>query len=169
MHLTTDRILLRPIEKDDLNNIYLGLSNTEVIQYYGVSFHSLEATKEQMAWYAQDSQKWFAICSLDQKVFYGACGLNDISLQHRKAEVGLWLLPRFWNKGFMQEAMPLLCHYGFDQLKLHRIEGFVDTRNTNCKKAMTKLGFYLEGTMRDCEIKHGKLISTDIYDMLNTL
>lgn len=66
----------------------------------------------------------------------------------------------------MTEAMPLICHYGFDQLHLHRIEGFVESNNTNCKKAMEKLDFQYEGTMRDCEIKNGKFISLDIYAAL---
>ena len=67
----------------------------------------------------------------------------------------------------MNEAMPLLCDYGFDKLGLHRIEGIVETENINCKKAMSKLNFDLEGTMRECEIKNGKFISLDIYAKLS--
>ena len=63
----------------------------------------------------------------------------------------------------MQEAMPLIWNYGFDQLNLHRIEGIVETENINCKKAMAKLDFVHEGTMRECEVKNGRLISLDIY------
>lgn len=67
----------------------------------------------------------------------------------------------------MQEAMPLVCKQGFNILNLHRIEGFVDTQNTRCKTAIEKLGFILEGTMRDSEIKNGKFISVDIYALFN--
>ena len=48
-------------------------------------------------------------------------------------------------------------------LGLHRIEGLVETDNINCKRAMAKMDFVHEGTMRECEIKNGKWISLDIY------
>ena len=48
------------------------------------------------------------------------------------------------------------------------MEGLVETDNENCKRAMSKLDFTYEGTMKDCEIKNGKFISLDIYANLKT-
>lgn len=166
--IKTERIQLRKITESDLENIYNGLSNPDVIKHYGISYSSLVATKEQMTWFADSKQYWWAICSIDNKTFYGAGGLNDLSIEHKKAEIGLWLLPEFWGKGIMPEVMPLICSYGFEKLGIHRIEGFVETENQNCKKAMEKLDFQHEGTMKDCEIKNGKFISVDIYAKLKT-
>jgi len=167
LSIKTKRLLLRKIVESDIQNIYKGLSNPLVIEYYGVSYDSLEATKEQMLWYENPNQFWWAICSFDNQEFYGAGGLNDLSQENKKAEIGLWLLPDFWGKGIMTEAMPLIYEYGFDTLGLHRIEGFVESNNQNCKRAMAKLDFEYEGTMKDCEIKSGKYISVDIYAKLN--
>lgn len=170
--IKTDRLLLRPIKQEDKQNIYKGLSHPDVIKYYGVSFHSLEATEEQMTWYRELEQSetgiWWAICSLDGETFYGAGGFNNLSKQHKKAEIGFWLLPEFWGKGLMQEAFPAICNYGFETLNLNRIEGFVDSENSSCKKAVEKLNFKLEGTMRECEVKDGKFLSVDIYSKLKT-
>ena len=166
IELKTDRILLREIVNSDQENIYKGLSHPEVVKHYGVSYQTYDEVKEQMDWFADRKQKWFAICSLDNQTFFGAGGLNDISKANRKAEIGLWLLPEFWGKGIMQEAIPLICNFGFDQLKLHRIEGFVDSENKNCKRAMSKLDFQFEGTMRESELKANKYISIDIYSKL---
>ncbi|GGX00787.1 GNAT family N-acetyltransferase [Salegentibacter mishustinae] len=165
--IKTDRLLLRAIRSSDLVNIYKGLSNLEVIKHYGVSFESLEATKEQMDWFAGSKQFWWAICS-PNNIFYGAGGLNDLSIEHKKAEIGLWLMPDFWGKGIMTEVMPLICSYGFEKLGIHRIEGFVNTDNKNCKKAMAKLDFQHEGTMKECEVKNGQFVSVDIYAKLKT-
>lgn len=165
--IKTERLLLRGIVASDIQDIYHGLSHPLVIKHYGVNYDSLEATKEQMTWFANPEQCWWAICSLDNQVFYGAGGLNDLSTEHRKAEIGLWLLPEYWGKGIMSEVMPLICQYGFDELGLHRIEGFVESNNQNCKRAMAKLDFELEGTMKDCEVKDGEFISVDIYAKLN--
>src|SRR5690606_5042185 len=95
--LTTPRLWLRPIEPADIDHVYRGLSHPDVIKYYGVSFHSLEATQEQMAWFRDLEENgtgiWWAICSPDNRIFYGAGGFNGMSREHRKAEVGFWLLP----------------------------------------------------------------------------
>ena len=170
--IKTERLLLRPIAQNDIHNIYKGLSHQDVIKYYGVSFTSLEATEEQMIWYKEleetETGIWWAVCSLDDQTFYGAGGFNNLSKQHKKAEIGFWLLPQFWGKGLMQEAFPIICNYGFEKLGLNRIEGFVESENINCKKAVEKLNFKLEGIMRDCEIKDGKPLSIAIYSKLKT-
>ena len=167
----TSRLILRQIVNTDLANIYQGLSHPLVIPYYGVSYDSLEATKEQMLWfdslYKEQTGIWWAVCSQEDNTFYGAGGFNNWEHQHRKAEIGFWLLPDYWGQGIMKEAFPLICNYGFAQMGLHRIEGFVETENGNCKKALAKLDFKLEGTMVDCEWKNGHYISVDIYALLS--
>ncbi len=169
--IETGRFILRQFTEDDLENVFNGLSHSDVIKYYGISFDSLEATKEQIDWFKKLEKDgkgiWWAICSKDNNSFYGAGGLNDLDKTNRKAEIGFWLLPENWGKGIMKEVMPKICKYGFDKLKLHRIEGFVDADNENCKKGLAKLDFKYEGTMIDCEIKDGRYISVDIYAMIN--
>ena len=165
--IKTDRLLLRQFVESDIENVFKGLSHPDIIKYYGVSYQTLEATKEQMKFFSNleknETGIWWAVCSIDNKIFYGAGGLNSLSKEHKKAEIGFWLISDFWGQGIMTDAMPLICNYDFDKLGLHRIEGIVETENTNCKKAMAKLDFQHEGTMRECEIKNGKFISLDIY------
>lgn len=168
--IQTQRLLLRQFVESDLENIFKGLSHPAIIKYYGVNYATLEETKQQMKFF-HDLEKneagiWWAICSLDNRIFYGAGGLNSLSKKHKKAEIGFWLIPDFWGQRIMKEVMPLICNYGFNNLQLHRIEGFVETENKNCKNAMAKLDFQHEGTMKDCEIKNGNFISLDIYAKL---
>ncbi|MFT3909695.1 MAG: GNAT family N-acetyltransferase [Ferruginibacter sp.] len=170
--LKTERFLLRQFNDNDIENVFKGLSHPDIIKYYGVSYKTLESTKAQMEFFA-DLEKnetgiWWAVCSPDNKIFYGAGGLNSLSKEHKKAEIGFWLLTEHWGKGMMTEAMPLIIEYGFKKLGLHRIEGIVESDNAACKKAIEKLNFKLEGTMKECEIKNGRFISLDIYAKLDT-
>jgi len=171
--IRTERLLLRQFSDGDLPSVFEGLSHPDVIRYYGVSFHSMVAAKEQMEFFAglerDGTGIWWAVCSADSGEFYGAGGFNNLSKEHKKAEIGFWLLPRYWGMGIMSEAFPRICEYGFNDLGLHRIEGLVETGNTNCKRAMTKLGFSHEGTMVECEIKNGRFISLDMYAKLFTI
>lgn len=168
----TERLNIRKITPDDIHDVFRGLSHPDVIKYYGVSFMTLEATKEQMDWYADHEKnrtgQWFAVCSKEDGTFYGAGGYNDREATNRKAEIGFWLLPEYWGLGIMGEAMPKIFDYGFNEMNLHRIEGFVDSANEKCKKAVAKVGFKYEGTMVDNEVKDGQFNSTDIYAKFNT-
>ncbi|MGY6648415.1 GNAT family N-acetyltransferase [Wenyingzhuangia sp. IMCC45574] len=101
--------------------------------------------------------------------FLGAGGFNNWEHTHKKAEIGFWLLPEHWGKGIMKEGMNCICNYGFNSLKLHRIEGFVESENQKCISAIEKLNFSYEGTMKDCEIKEGRFISISVYSKINPL
>src|SRR6185437_15911520 len=85
-------------------------------KYYGVSYDSLESTKKQLDFFAELEKNktgiWWAVCLPDNKIFFGAGGLNNLDKEHRKAEIGFWLLTEFWGKGLMVETMPLICNYG---------------------------------------------------------
>ena len=169
--IQTNRLLLRRFTDDDFEKVFKVFSHPEVIKHYGVSYSSLEETKKQMQFFTDleinNTGQWFAVCSADNKIFYGGCGLNNISAQHRKGEIGYWLLHEFWGKGIIAEAAPLVCEYGFKKLNLHRIEAVVENDNINSKKIMEKLGFNFEGTMEECEIKNGEYISLDMYAKLS--
>lgn len=170
--ITTDHLLLRQFVESDLENVFKGLSHPDIIKYYGVSYTTLEESKEQMQFFSDQEKNetgiWWAVCSPDNETFYGAGGLNNLSKEHKKAEIGFWLLTDFWRLGIMTEAIPLICNYGFENLGLHRIEGLVEINNINCKRALDNLGFKHEGTMRECEIKDGRFISLDVYSKLKT-
>lgn len=169
-NLKTSRLNLRQITEADLENIFSGLSHPEVIKYYGVNFQSLEATWEQLEWYAELERThtgiWWAILSAGTGEFCGAIGYNNLSCEHKKAELGFWLLPEFWGRGYVQEAMEVVLEYAYQELKLHRIEAFVETENISSQKALQKQHFQKEGILRDSEIKNGRFISVVVFSKL---
>lgn len=168
--IQTTKFELREITPSDIENIHRGLSNPAITKYYDVHFPTLEATKEQMDWYAnlikEGTGIWWAIYTKETGKFCGAGGYNSLDKNHKKAEIGFWLLPEYWGKGIMKEVMPRLFQEGFETLGLNRIEGFVVSENIKCKKGLEKINFQYEGTMRECEIKNGQLIDIDFYAVL---
>ncbi len=170
--MQTKNYILKEIQASDIENIHRGLSDPEITRFYDVHYPTLEATKEQMEWY--DSLKknetgiWWGVYDLEKNRFCGAGGFNSWEKQHKKAEIGFWLLKEFWGKGIMKEVMPKLFETGFTTLGLNRIEGYVVSDNTKCKNALEKINFTYEGTMRECEVKNGENISVDIYSILKS-
>lgn len=169
--LHTERLLLREIIDTDIEKVFEGLSHPDVIKHYGVSFKTLEATREQMAWYAgmikEDTGRCWAICSDDNSSFYGVISLPFWRKEHRKAELGYWLLPAYWRKGIATEAALQVIDHAFTVMNLHRIMAEVEDDNAGSIATLKKLGFVYEGTQRECEIKEGRYLNLAIYALLN--
>jgi ribosomal-protein-alanine N-acetyltransferase len=168
--LTTHRLLLKQIVPEDQQFIFEGLSHPEVIPFYGVRYESFEATIAQMDWYHKMLKEGTGIpWKIVDKETLESTGVMSIYFykpEHNKAEVGFWLLPQYWNKGFASEALKAVIEYWKNEKKLHRLEGFVEEGNKASSKLLEKAGFAYEGTMRDCEIKEGKYISLLIYGLI---
>ena len=171
--LKTNRLELRQIKEADLENIFRGLSHPDVIKHYGVSYSTLDDTWEQLEWYVElertHSGIWWAIILAETREFCGAIGYNNLSREHKKTELGFWLLPNFWKKGIIQESLEPVLEYGFKELHLHRVEAFVETENISSQKALQKQHFQQEGILRDSEIKNGRFISVAIFSKLNEI
>lgn len=171
MELRSERLVLRTISATDHGRVFSGLSHPDVIRYYGVSYRTYEATQEQMDWYAtlthESTGHWWAIRSKASDDFLGAIGLNNIVQAHRGCEVGFWLLPEHWGKGYVPEALPLVVYHAFRTLALHRIVAEVETENLASANVLKRAGFVREGTLRECEVKNGRYLSLDVYALLN--
>jgi len=170
--MMADKFYLKEITSNDIVNIHKGLSNPEVTRYYAVHFSTLEDTKIQMDWYRDLKENgtglWWGIYGEEDNKFRGACGFNNLEKEHKKAEIGLWLLQEYWGNGILKEVMPQVFKEGFESLGLNRIEGYVVSDNAKCKSALEKINFTYEGTLREFEIKNGKLINVDLYSILKS-
>lgn len=170
--LTTSRFLLQEILPEDQPFIYEGLSNAQVIPFYGVQYKTLEETTAQMHYYSRlwrdGTGAWWKI--VDRRTFekVGAVGFNNYVLQHNKCEIGYWLLPQHWGKGIISEALQQIIVFLFNVWKVHRIEALVEVDNSNSCKVAQKAGFKYEGTLRDVELKNGRYISLRMYSLLAT-
>jgi ribosomal-protein-alanine N-acetyltransferase len=63
----------------------------------------------------------------------------------RGAHIGYWIDQRYASRGYTTRAVKLLTKFGFDALKLHRIEINLRPENEASKKVAIKAGYLLEG------------------------
>jgi ribosomal-protein-alanine N-acetyltransferase len=168
--LTTDRFLLQQISPQDQPFIFEGLSHPDVIPFYGISYNSLEATKAQIEWYDKMLAEGTGVSwKIVDKVTLEKIGVISVYYykpEHKKAEVGFWLLPQYWGKGIAFEVLRAAINYWKKEKGLHRLEGFVEEGNRASSKLFEKCGFQYEGRMQDCEIKNGNYISLLIYGLI---
>jgi ribosomal-protein-alanine N-acetyltransferase len=171
--LRTSRFLLRRIVQNDLSTVFAGLSDPRVIVNYGVSYESPEATQRQLDWFENIFNDrtgiWWGISDpTTTDGLLGACGLNDIVVPHKRAELGYWLLPELWGKGVARECVKAILSYAFGELGIHRVGADVDIENIRSSTLLESLGFQLEGIRRGCEIKNGVFLDLKQYSLLSS-
>jgi [ribosomal protein S5]-alanine N-acetyltransferase len=164
--------MLRQITAADKKALFEGLSDPVVIQYYGVSYRTMEEIQWQLDWFESLLRKkkgiWWAICFKETpEQLMGTCGFNNLKKEHKCTDMGYWLLPKAWNKGIMAECIQAIIAYAFTHMDIHRIEAIVEKGNDRSSHLLRKLQFTLEGINRECEIKNGTYIDLECYARLN--
>jgi [ribosomal protein S5]-alanine N-acetyltransferase len=168
--LATERLLLQRILPEDQPFIFKGLSHPQVIPHYGVNYKTLEETALQMLYYDQLLREqtgiWWKLVAKETFEKVGAIGYNNYSAQHHKCEVGYWLLPGYWGKGFVSEALQKVITYLFNEKNVHRIEALVEEGNQASCNVAARNGFKQEGLLRHYEWKDDRFISLYMYSLL---
>lgn len=97
----------------------------------------------------------------------GGVGLQ-LSLGHRRAELGFWIGVAYWGRGFATEAAAAVLGYGFDELALHRVVARHFARNPASGRVARKLGMRHEGVQRGHVLRWGRFEDLECYAVLES-
>ncbi|MCL2150539.1 MAG: GNAT family N-acetyltransferase [Dehalococcoidia bacterium] len=75
-----------------------------------------------------------------------------------QVDVGYWLGKPSRNRGYMSEALGLVCRFGFEYLGAGVISGSVSVGNAASRRVMESIGFKLDGSLRRHILKDGQWI-----------
>jgi len=147
-------VLLRPLERADLNERYLGwLNDPEVTRYTETgTFPSTAEDLENFYRGVTGSKNDVILAIVDKKsgLHVGNVKLGPIHWIHRSATLGILIGQReVWGKGVGMEATRLMVEYGFNRLNLHRIDLGVFAEHKAAVQCYEKVGFKVEGRMRE--------------------
>jgi RimJ/RimL family protein N-acetyltransferase len=98
----------------------------------------------------------FAVVRAGTPEVIGHIALINWKRDNRQAEVGFWIRRRHWGKGNGTEALRLICLFGFESLRLHRIVATVVDGNDRSTRVLENAGFRLEGKRRQAARRHGQ-------------
>ena len=170
--LQSERLLLREITARDVSDIFEIYSDPEVMLYFDdrFAFQDLSEAEQMISGYQneirdQNGMRWGIVLKESGKLI-GTCGFHSISDYHKRIETGYDLNRHYWGKGFMSEALSLIIDHAFTVSDVNRIEAFVETPNTASRALLEKLGFKLEGLLREHEMCRENLIDIQILSLL---
>ena len=169
------RIRLRPVEKDDLPRFVKWFSDPEVRAYLAIYMPFSQGQEER--WYernltASDAQAWAidaqpADMAVGPWLHIGSCGFHNLEWRHRSGEVGIVIGARdYWGRGYGTDTMQTLVAWGFYTLNLNRVHLRVYADNPRAIRCYEKVGFQLEGRLRQDNFHNGAFRDTLVMAVL---
>lgn len=151
-------IYLREITSSDIPLISCYRSDHKLIDHLGTSFRytNLETDENWFQSYLKNRSYNVrcAICLSESDEMIGVAYLLNIDWIARNAEfaISIWA-SKYRDKGIGKKASNLLLNHGFYDLNLHKIYLAVIEKNVRAIELYKKLGFNLEGIMREAVFK----------------
>lgn len=149
--IRTERLTLRRITNKDLNDVFEYSKNPETTKY--------------LLWYPhatiRDTKRFISVINKKYRegdffewgVEYngkmiGTAGFTSFNLLANSAEIGYVINPQYKGMGIATEAARAVIKFGFEALKLNRIEARYMIENTRSLRVMQKCDMTPEGVAR---------------------
>lgn len=98
--------------------------------------------------------------------FIGGIGTHRIDWLYRRVEIGYWIAQKYQGRGIVTDACRAVIDHAFDEWKLNRVEIHCATGNAKSCAIPKRLGFQLEGLLREAQLLNGEYLDINVYGML---
>ena len=171
--ITTPRLVLRRLTGADWKDLLDLMSDEEFFRYQdGVPLdedailHWLESDVH-VKLSTPDQPFYLGIQVQDGGKLIGYLSLSFTDPQRLQVMFSIGLNRSFQRKGFALEAVEALLGFCFEGLKLHRVAGWCDSRNTAACRLLEKVGLRREGEFIKSRWVHGEWTNSIWYAALD--
>ncbi len=172
MFFETDRLILRPWDESDAEDLFKYASHPEVGPFAGWEVHkSVEESREIIRDILSASDTYAVVLKeTDHPV--GSIGLmlgesSNIGLPESEGEIGYWIGVPYWGQGLIPEAVREILRYGFESLHLDKIWcGYFDG-NLKSKRVQEKCGFHFHHVAENVPCAIEGLLQTEFVTCLS--
>ena len=181
--IETERLILRPMQMSDVDDLLEYQSQPEIVKYIPwpprTREQVMEAAEKTIATGKFDIHEDHDYIVLVWELKSGpgvesnrvgkVIGQSNMGLRSKRdrcADIGWVTHPAFQRKGFAHEATRALMQFAFESFPLNRIIADIDTRNPDSAAMAEKLGMRREGEFIDSEFFKGDWCSMWLYAIL---
>lgn len=100
--------------------------------------------------------------------FIGTIGFHDLDLKNKHAAIGYWIDQEYEGRGVITRCCRALIDYLFDSMELNRVQINCAVENRRSRAIPERLGFTLEGTLRQTEVLKDKSGNWAVYGLLKS-
>jgi RimJ/RimL family protein N-acetyltransferase len=169
--LETERLTLRTMRPDDVEDIYAYQSREDVCRYLMFEPRDRATVTEKVAKHAAavtlaaKGDYWQIAMEREGRVI-GDLFFTIGSTEHATGEIGWTLHPDFHGNGYVTEGARVILRLAFEEMELHRVMAQLDPRNAGSIALCKRLGMREEGFfVKDCWAK-GEWTDTGVYGLL---
>ena len=170
--ITTARLVVRRLAAHDWQDLLELMSDEEFFRYVdGVPLDEdgvlrwLESDAH-VKLTTPDQALYLAIEVQDGHKLIGYMTLNFTDPQRLQVTFSISLNRKFQRQGFAREALVALLTFCFEGLKLHRVAGWCDSRNTAACRLLEQAGLRREGEFVKSRWVHGEWANSLWYAVL---
>lgn len=152
--LEDDRVLLRTLQEDDIENLMpFALNEPELWKYSlvggegaaGMNHYFAIAMKEKL----ERKEHPFIVFDKRTQEYAGSTRFYDINFPFNTVQLGYtWYGKRFQGTGLNKHCKLLLLQYAFEILGMERVELRADAQNARSIAAMKSIGCLVDGILR---------------------
>ena len=162
-------LTLRHPEPGDARALFEHASDPLVARWFSWTYESEEDPARWIAGRerAREAGEWLEwVVVHPEHGVVGVTGLSEPSLRDRRAVIGSWLGRAVWGQGVNDEAKALVARIAFERCGFERLGAYASTENPRSQRALEKLGWRREGTLRAFH-RHGDLVrDVHLYSLL---
>jgi [ribosomal protein S5]-alanine N-acetyltransferase len=163
------KVYLRPLDLEDVDTLTTWLNDPEVTRtmliYHPLTRMAEEAFLRKIS--ESESDVVLGIMVRETEQFIGVTGLHRFDVRNRHALFGISVGEKSaWGKGYGTEATRLMVRHAFDTLNLNRVWLHVYEYNERAVRVYQKVGFQIEGRMRQDTFRDGRYWDTIMMAVL---
>ncbi|MCH7945300.1 MAG: GNAT family N-acetyltransferase, partial [Armatimonadetes bacterium] len=148
--LSTERLVLRDLSEEDRAVIQTYWADERFLAFYPPDHlspeHCDETIDEALAALAQHPRNGHHWAITIEGSTIGRIRL-ELSKRNSTGDIGYELAPDHWGNGYATEALREVVRYGFEELRLNRLQAWAYEPNKASQRVLEKAGFTHEGTM----------------------
>lgn len=171
--IQSERLLVRLFVQSDLPALYKVNSSEEVTAL--LPYATWKSMADAEAWFqrmegiqATGLALQFVVVLRSTGMAIGTCLLFRFEEGSARAELGYVLGRAYWGQGFMREALEALIGTSFGNMGLRRIEAEVDARNQSSARLLRRVGFTMEGLLRQRWVAKGEVRDVEMFGLLRS-
>jgi ribosomal-protein-alanine N-acetyltransferase len=162
-------VTLRYPRAEDAPALFALASDPQVTQWFSWRYAGVDDAERWIAGReaAREAGEWLEfVVEHREHGLAGVTGLTEPSRRDRRAVTGSWLGAAHWGTGVNAEAKALLARIAFDACGVERLGSYAGTANTRSRRALEKVGFVHEGTLRRYHRHGDRALDVDVFSLL---
>lgn len=162
MRLEDEEIALRRLSEEDVAEIAAACQNPEIPRWTSVPSPYTE--EDARAFVAAATEEAFAVVDRATGEFLGTIGVHPHA--PGVGQIGYWIRREARGRGVVTRALRLVPRWGFDGLRLARLQLLTEPENVASQRVAEKAGYRREGLLRSFLELKGSRRDAVMYSLL---